>query len=213
MEFSLLQRHVTTIFLCLFVVIALIASQPVVKNVKIPTFTSYLNEAKVLTSRLTAPVKQQLVAEAQKPKKVKATPTPNNDLNCMAENIYYEAGVEGYTGKLAVGQVVLNRVRAKQWAETPCKVIWQGSMSPNSTACQFSWTCQADLPPINKNSLAWTQSVAAATELLTSRVFYDYTDGATHYHANYVNPSWSQSNKLERTTKIDNHIFYKLAKL
>ena len=34
----------------------------------------------------------------------------NKQLLCMAKNIYYEAGMEPYEGKLAVAQVVNNRV-------------------------------------------------------------------------------------------------------
>jgi hypothetical protein len=33
----------------------------------------------------------------------------------------------------------------------------------------------------------------------------DITNGATYYHADYVNPGW----KLPKTTKIGAHIFYK----
>ena len=32
-------------------------------------------------------------------------------------------------------------------------------------------------------------------------------EGATHYHADYVNPDWNQTITL--VTKIDNHIFYR----
>ena len=32
-------------------------------------------------------------------------------------------------------------------------------------------------------------------------------DGATHYHADYVDPSWSKH--LERIVQIEDHIFYK----
>jgi spore germination cell wall hydrolase CwlJ-like protein len=33
------------------------------------------------------------------------------------------------------------------------------------------------------------------------------TDGADHYHANYVNPYWAKS--MTKTTTIENHIFYR----
>ena len=39
-------------------------------------------------------------------------------------------------------------------------------------------------------------------------MFKDITDGATHYHADYIdNPRWSKF--LEKTVKIDTHIFYR----
>ena len=35
---------------------------------------------------------------------------------------------------------------------------------------------------------------------------YDFTDGATHYHATYVSPEWTN---LEIAFTIDDHIFYR----
>ena len=35
----------------------------------------------------------------------------------------------------------------------------------------------------------------------------NYTNGATHYHAEKVSPNWAK--KLVRTAKIGHHIFYK----
>ena len=38
-------------------------------------------------------------------------------------------------------------------------------------------------------------------------VVYDFTDGATHYHADYVSPNWAK--RYHRIVKIDQHIFYR----
>ena len=38
---------------------------------------------------------------------------------------------------------------------------------------------------------------------------YDITDGATHYHATYVNPKWTNDRGMKRITKVDTHIFYR----
>ena len=35
----------------------------------------------------------------------------------------------------------------------------------------------------------------------------NYTDGADHYHADYVDPYWASS--MTKTVKIGKHIFYK----
>ena len=45
----------------------------------------------------------------------------------------------------------------------------------------------------------------AKTLLSNKLLFLDITDGATHYHADYVNPQWG----LPKTTQIGRHIFYK----
>ena len=37
----------------------------------------------------------------------------------------------------------------------------------------------------------------------------DVTNGATYYHADYVNPGWT---KLKKETQIGRHIFYKSKK-
>jgi spore germination cell wall hydrolase CwlJ-like protein len=35
----------------------------------------------------------------------------------------------------------------------------------------------------------------------------DLVEGATHYHAYYVNPSWAETKTY--VTRIDDHIFYR----
>jgi spore germination cell wall hydrolase CwlJ-like protein len=137
--------------------------------------------------------------------KQKAVPT--NDLQCMAENIYYEAGNQSYAGKIAVGQVVLNRVKDPRYPRTVCGVIYDGSQNVKTTACQFSWTC-ADHKGVDKTSAFWHESQKAARELLTKKdMVIDITEGATSYHANYVKPAWSKT--LTFVAQIDQHLFYK----
>jgi spore germination cell wall hydrolase CwlJ-like protein len=131
---------------------------------------------------------------------------PTNDLQCMAENIFYESATQSFAGKIAVGQVVLNRTKAPGYPSTICGVIWEGSQSTHTSVCQFSWTCETR-KPIDKTSLYWRQSLAAAKELLNNKdTMLDITEGATNYHADYVKPLWSK--QLRFITKIDQHIFY-----
>ena len=40
--------------------------------------------------------------------------------------------------------------------------------------------------------------------------FLDITDGATHYHADYVNPAWAKTKT--KTVEIQDHIFYRWEK-
>lgn len=143
---------------------------------------------------------------AQKAKIVRKE-IPTNDLQCMAENIYYEANNQSYAGKIAVGQVVLNRAGMRGYPSSICGVIYEGSQSEHTSACQFSWTC-AEHPTINKRSAGWVQSVKAAKELLTKKdSLVDISEGATNYHADYVSPGWSK--KLKFVTQIDQHLFYR----
>jgi spore germination cell wall hydrolase CwlJ-like protein len=43
--------------------------------------------------------------------------------------------------------------------------------------------------------------VSGGTELI------DITDGATHYHADYVRPAWADTKT--KTIEIEDHIFYR----
>ena len=44
-------------------------------------------------------------------------------------------------------------------------------------------------------------------EAVMDGYLFDVTNGATHYHAYYVKPSWSE--KFTRTVRINDHIFYR----
>ena len=55
----------------------------------------------------------------------------DNDLKYMAAIIYCEAGNQCYAGKIAVGCVVMNRVKSSSFPNTVLKVIKQrGQFSP-----------------------------------------------------------------------------------
>ena len=53
-----------------------------------------------------------------------ATVNPK-ELNCLAKNIYYEAGTESEEGKVAVGIVTLNRVADGRFSNSVCGVVHQ----------------------------------------------------------------------------------------
>lgn len=131
---------------------------------------------------------------------------------CLAKAIYWEARNQSLDGKVAVGYVVMNRVNSGMWRDTVCKVVFQG--------CQFSWVC-GDKAKKNLNALqnanekfAWAESLALANELLSEyNDIEDVTYGATFFHAHYVKPKWSRWKKIERTVRIDDHIFYRFRKI
>jgi len=125
----------------------------------------------------------------------------NKELQCLADNIYYEAGTESFEGKNAVAQVVLNRVNSGKFANSVCAVVYQKTGS----TYQFSWVGMSVSK--NKNPYQWEESVIVAKKALTSPVAHDilYKEKAMYYHANYVKPNWN----LPRVTQIGTHIFYK----
>ena len=45
---------------------------------------------------------------------------------CMAKNIFFEAATESTAGKLAVAQVVFNRVNSEHFPNSVCEVVYEG---------------------------------------------------------------------------------------
>jgi len=124
--------------------------------------------------------------------------------SCLSKNIFYEAGIESFIGKIFVGLVVMNRLEQSA-NSTICGVVQ--AKDKNKGICQFSWVCQ-DVPEIPLGSVAWKDSLASAKIVLVlNKLGIDLSNGATHYHATYVKPDWSES--LTRLVQIDSHIFYK----
>jgi len=121
-----------------------------------------------------------------------------NQIQCLAENAYFEAGNQSTKGKIAVTNVVMNRVQDKRFPKTPCAVIHQ----KNGRVCQFSWVCEG-----KKRIRDMTEYIEArrvAEQVYLNNVG-DVTNGSKFYHANYVNPGWN----LKRITQIGSHIFYR----
>jgi hypothetical protein len=102
-----------------------------------------------------------------------------------------------------VAQVVLNRVRDPNYADTVCGVVFEGA--ERTTGCQFSFTCdgalsQAPVP------WAWERARKAAEKALNGYVAQT-VGTATHYHADYVDPWWAPT--VSRVNKIGTHVFYR----
>ena len=136
------------------------------------------------------------------------------ELECMSKNIYFEAALESTAGKLAVAQVTMNRVNSARYPNTVCKVVYQGrhykSGLPVKNRCQFSWYCDGKLDVPHGGSM-WRDSNDIAMYVLTTPSLIDITDGATHYHADYISsPRWADPKR--KTVEIDTHIFYNKAR-
>ena len=141
------------------------------------------------------------------------------EINCLALNVYHEARNESLSGKIAVILVTMNRIADKRFPNTICGVVHQGKhflnkrdnkYYPYRDRCQFSWYCdgRTDIP---KNKRAWAYSNALIEYFLKrSMLFIDFTEGATHYHAGYINlPRWAKNKDYIKTVTIDTHLFYR----
>lgn len=127
------------------------------------------------------------------------------ELRCMATAIYFEARDEPIRGQIAVGQVVMNRIRSPFYPKTVCGVVYQGER--NRHGCQFSFTCTGKTNKVNEQE-EWATAVKLAKQVLAGEVWIAEVGYATHYHATYVHPSWR--NELDRVAQIGGHIFYKM---
>ena len=123
------------------------------------------------------------------------------DLKCLAQNIFFEAGTESMLGKIAVGQVTVNRVKIGHWGETVCEVV--------NAKDQFSWTNRDDIS-VDTGSKNYKESLMAAKKVLQERKRLRILRSALFYHADYVRPKWADKN--QKVTTIEKHIFYNGAK-
>ena len=128
----------------------------------------------------------------------------DGEAHCLAKNIYFEAGNQPLAGRIAVGQVTINRRDHGMFPHSICEVVYQGGETRHR--CQFSWYCdgKSDVPT---DSETWMESIVLAFRLLNYDDM-DITEGSLWYHANYIeNPYWVD--ELTPTVVINNHIFYK----
>src|SRR5436305_144660 len=72
-----------------------------------------------------------------------------NDLQCLAENIYFEARGEPLEGQYAVAEVTLNRTWSQNFPHTICAVVHESRWDPNRQrfVADFSWTQLGTLSP------------------------------------------------------------------
>ncbi len=116
----------------------------------------------------------------------------NTDVTLLARLIYGEARGENFTGQVAVGAVVMNRVKSSSFPNTISGVIYQ----------PYAFTAVAD-GQINLSPDA--TAIKAAKQAMNG---YDPTYGAIYYYNPAIATStWIFSRKT--TITIGNHVFAK----
>jgi len=129
---------------------------------------------------------------------------------CLAQNIYYETRSSNRADRMAVADVVINRVNHTYYPNTICGVVQQGKQHASGAMkrnmCQFSWYCdgKSDYPT---NLDAWVEAQMIAYNMVVHNDARGITEGATHYHATYVSPEWARDFAL--VGRIGEHIFYR----
>ena len=159
----------------------------------------------------------------------------DQDVECLARNIFYEAGSEPIEGKVAVGMVTINRVQDPKYPKTVCGVVRQRTVetvlqktdkiktvkpnifSPPKTVietestwvqkavCQFSWTCQKNIK-IRDDDPRWVESKQVAENISRGA----YPDLREKYSdAMHFHAVYVKPGwKLKKIARIGNHVFY-----
>jgi len=158
------------------------------------------------------------------------------DVECLARNIFYEAGSEPLEGKVAVGMVTINRTQDDRYPQDICGVVKQrtvitvpqqvtqvktvkeGWLLPprqvvetrtqrvTRAIYQFSWVGQRNLR-IREDDPRWIESRAVAEEL--ARGGYETWQEKYSEAMNFHAVYVNPGWRLKRIGRVGNHIFYK----
>jgi spore germination cell wall hydrolase CwlJ-like protein len=161
----------------------------------------------------------------------------NKDEDCLARNIYYEAGSESEEGKAAVAIVTINRVKDGRFDKSICGVVnqrtvfvrqqtltktemvqtgWFGRPQAVTTkevhvqqvpVCQFSWACAFMRKP-KADDERWEESQRVAHEVLN--------EGYTEYRMKFSDALYFHATGIKPTwahqkhfvARVGGHKFY-----
>lgn len=134
-------------------------------------------------------------------------------ITCMAYNIYYEGRNQDEKGQIAIGNVVLNRIKDPRFPKTVCEVVHDKFTKKSKdgkkkwTVYEFSWVKEHGnkAPELDEKYLPIRD--------LASNLYYglvkDNTRGALFYHTKDVHPIWDDIYK--HTVTIGHHLFFTAA--
>lgn len=126
----------------------------------------------------------------------------DREIECLAKNIYHEAGKESFEGKVAVAQVTVNRSEDERYPSTICNVVHQKTSFANKIICQFSWVCDKRKTKLNYEQ--WLEAREVAEQVLLDGLRLAKLKNALYFHNTSVSPNWGKV----KVAKIGNHIFY-----
>ena len=196
-------------------------------------------EVKATETTLTGTVIRQTTEFVERTVNLIATPfLSDKDIECMAKNIFYEAGSEPTEGKIAVGIVTLNRTQDGRFGKSVCDVVkartvvvknqeikktevvrvgYFGSaqevekkvvVAREVPVCQFSWTCGGYARKPKSDDERWVESQEIAQGIARG----DYEE----YRAKYGNALFFHATAVRPVwaktkhfiTKTGHHLFY-----
>lgn len=121
------------------------------------------------------------------------------DTQLLAKVIHWEARGESYSGKVAVGAVVLNRIKSSKFPNTLRAVIYQPKQFSGADTTAF-----ANIKP-DSSSLDAAKEALRGSDPTNSALYFLNQDKVIARRGGL--PSWLQ--RLSFTVKIGNHWFYK----
>ena len=119
-------------------------------------------------------------------------------LDCLTENIYYEATSEPIEGMIGVAQVTINRSNSPKFPNTICLVVHQDS--------QFSWVKDKPKALVKINKQAWNDAREIAKRVLLEGERLHTLDTSLYYHTSDMTAVWDKNMRL--ITKLGHHNFY-----
>ena len=161
----------------------------------------------------------------------------SKDVDCLAKNIYYEAGMEPEEGKVAVAMVTINRVRDGRFGKSVCSVVDQRTVkvrtievsedkmvrtgffgtpekqtvktfvTQNTAVCQFSWRCMFVKVPKNTDD-RWEESQRVAQELLKGNYVIWQTKYREALYFHATAVRPAWARQKQLVTRVGGHIFY-----
>ena len=143
----------------------------------------------------TAQVKRDPGSLAQLVSDTLASDPANDEHECLAASVYFEAKGQPYKGQLAVAETVLNRSKSGRFPATVCGVVKQRG--------QFSFVRHGQLPSVRRAAKQWQEAVAISSIALKQAV------AEVAHDALYFNAGRMPSPGLIRVAQIGAHIFYR----
>jgi len=119
----------------------------------------------------------------------------SDELECLADAVYFESKGEPLSGQLAVAEVIINRTTSGRFPTTICSVVKQPG--------QFSFVRSGRIPDAPAGQQYRTATAIAKVALADA--WDSPAPNALYFHARRVSPGWNRA----RVATIGNHVFFR----
>jgi hypothetical protein len=136
----------------------------------------------------------------------------DNDLTCLANNIYFESRNQPIQGQIAVGYATIHRVgkfRNANVCDAVMNAKFHDTGEPITHKCHFSWMCDGKPIKVVDDMESYLNAKIIAKWVMERKV-NDPTGGADHYLTKAVEhkTDWVKDMKPKSRRVIGDHVFY-----